>query len=227
MWRGVSGALVGAMAMFVGPAGAQVAPSGTSGFYLGAPDAAATPFGWSAMGAPGSRFDWAVSSATEGGLQFGFNRRLGAWSFGVDGGWSWGHAEGCARLELLNVNANCPSANWYGTAAGRIGYAWDRLHAYTLGGAAFSHWDSVGLFDAGAGSAADADRTNRVALGWVLGGGLEYAVGGAWSLRAEYTYLDFGRDGAASSSGGYAPGLVEQWDRERSHMLMFGLRRRM
>jgi outer membrane immunogenic protein len=226
MWRGVGGALVLAAAT-IGPAGAQVPPSSGSGFYLGAPDTTATPFGWTAMGRPGSRFDWAVEPTNDGGLQFGFNRRLGSWSFGLDSDWSWGHAEGCARRELLNLNSGCAAANWYGTAAGRIGYAWDRLHAYTKGGAAFSHWDSVGLFSTGVGSALDPDRSSRVALGWVLGGGLEYAMGGAWSLRAEYTYLDFGRDGSVNASSGASSGLLEQWDHERSHMLMFGLRRRM
>lgn len=226
MWRDVGRALVVVLAV-TGPASAQGSTTKDSGVYLGGRDAWGTPFGWTAMGQPGSRFDWGSSLTDSHNLQFGIAHRLGGWSFGLDGDWSWGQAEGCARLELFNVSSACSAANWYGTAAGRIGYAWDRLHAYTKGGAAFSHWDSVGLFTSGVGSASDPDRANRVALGWVLGGGLEYAMGGAWSLRAEYTYLDFGRDGAIYAGSGASAGLVEQWDRERSHMLMFGLRHRM
>lgn len=29
-------------------------------------------------------------------------------------------------------------------------------------------------------------------LGWVFGGGLEYALGRNWTIRAEYLHLDFG-----------------------------------
>jgi outer membrane immunogenic protein len=29
-------------------------------------------------------------------------------------------------------------------------------------------------------------------FGWVVGGGIEYALNESWSLNAEYLYLDFG-----------------------------------
>ena len=35
-------------------------------------------------------------------------------------------------------------------------------------------------------------------IGWVVGGGLEYALSRNWSIRAEYLHLDFG---TASGSG--------------------------
>jgi outer membrane immunogenic protein len=30
--------------------------------------------------------------------------------------------------------------------------------------------------------------------GWTVGGGVEYALAGSWSLKGEYNYLDFGTD---------------------------------
>ncbi|MFX5956806.1 hypothetical protein ABTF01_20650, partial [Acinetobacter baumannii] len=33
---------------------------------------------------------------------------------------------------------------------------------------------------------------SRVHLGWVAGAGLEFAMGGPWSGKVEYTYIDLG-----------------------------------
>jgi outer membrane immunogenic protein len=35
--------------------------------------------------------------------------------------------------------------------------------------------------------------TNGRVVGWTLGGGAELALGGNWTLRGEYLYLDFGK----------------------------------
>ena len=36
--------------------------------------------------------------------------------------------------------------------------------------------------------------------GWVLGGGIEHAIGHGWSLKAEYLHFDFGHQGALQTS---------------------------
>lgn len=229
MKRGVGVAVTATLALslaaFAAPAGAQVSLY-DGAVTLGAGGITATPYGWnSASGKPASPFE-RISPAFDssaGTLQIGYDRHFGAWALGLQSDWSWGHAEGCARLELLNLSSNCGSLNWYGTAAGRIGYAWDRLQAYTLGGAAVSQWDFTGLFTSGAGAAPSPDRSGHLALGWVLGGGLEYALGGAWSLRAEYSYVELGR-ADANSPVRFQATTPDQWDM-RSHMLMFGLKR--
>jgi outer membrane immunogenic protein len=217
MWRSIGGALLVAACAFGSPASAQVTLYDWSGFNIGS---AWAHDGWTIT--PSGRNierPLALSPLDDPrtGLQIGYNRRFGGWSFGLEGDWSFGKAESCARVEL------CANANWYGTAAGRIGYAWDRLVTYTKGGAAFSQWDYTGLFNGAGGS--DPDRNKRVALGWVLGGGMEYAMNGAWSLRAEYTYLEFSRD-ANSVTATTPNNPADQYDM-RSHMLMFGLRHRM
>jgi outer membrane immunogenic protein len=109
---------------------------------------------------------------------------------------------------------------WQGTAAGRVGYAWDRLVAYTQGGAVFSQWDRVALAD----TRPTVDANKPIARGWLIGGGLEYALGTNWSIRAEYNYLDYGRPDPSSAAN--VMNLTEPAD-AHSHMLMFGLKRRM
>jgi outer membrane immunogenic protein len=36
--------------------------------------------------------------------------------------------------------------------------------------------------------------TNSTRVGWVVGTGLEYLLSPKWSLKAEYSFLDFGPD---------------------------------
>ncbi len=51
-------------------------------------------------------------------------------------------------------------------------------------------------------------RDTRV--GWTAGVGTEYAVGGGWSLKAEYLYVDLGRSTVTSTNllGGAFPANV-------------------
>jgi outer membrane immunogenic protein len=73
--------------------------------------------------------------------------------------------------------------NLLGAINGRLGYAFDRVLVYAIGGAAFSdtkYW-------AGTTSWNDSD------FGYDIGGGVEYAFLPNWTLRAEYRYYDFGK----------------------------------
>ena len=74
-----------------------------------------------------------------------------------------------------------------GSICGRLGVAFDRALLYATGGAEFAGFDTtytgIGTFDQG----------SHTRTGWTVGGGIEYAVTGNWSIRAEYRYVDFGR----------------------------------
>jgi outer membrane immunogenic protein len=153
-------------------------------------------------------------------VQLGFDRRFGGWIMGVKGDWS--SAQSCVRFDPSNPNTTCSAFNWQSAAAGRVGYAWDRMTAFTQGGALFSQWDRAAI---SSDSRSGRDPTRNVSTGWVLGGGLEYAMGGNWSLRAEYNYFDYGRPDPNSTFGLTNPGADQQ--DTRSHQLMFGLKRRM
>ena len=73
----------------------------------------------------------------------------------------------------------------------------DSLLAYVTGGLAVTNQkltQTTGILNASTfNSSIDATR-----LGWVFGGGLEYALGRNWTIRAEYLHLDFG---TANGSG--------------------------
>ena len=73
-----------------------------------------------------------------------------------------------------------------GSIRGRLGVAFDRALIYATGGAAFAGFEtSVAGFPG-------FDQNSTTRAGWTIGGGIEYAVTGNWSVRAEYRYADFG-----------------------------------
>ncbi|MGH6831174.1 MAG: outer membrane protein, partial [Methylocella sp.] len=63
---------------------------------------------------------------------------------------------------------------------------------YATGGAEFASFDtSVRGFPG-------FDQTSTTRTGWTIGGGIEYALTGNWSIRAEYRYADFGHFAVAT-----------------------------
>jgi outer membrane immunogenic protein len=83
------------------------------------------------------------------------------------------------------------SLDWFGTVRGRLGYALGPSMLYATGGFAYgglhnetdlgsSHFTSSGT-----------------ATGYVVGGGVEYKFNPSWSVKAEYQYINLGRNDPA------------------------------
>jgi outer membrane immunogenic protein len=102
------------------------------------------------------------------------------WVLGIEGDFSWTNLIGTAT----GCGPNCTiRPHWLATARGRFGHAMGPLLFYVTGGAAFANFtNSCG---------APGCATNASATGWTGGGGLEGALGGGWSLKAEYLYVRF------------------------------------
>jgi opacity protein-like surface antigen len=119
--------------------------------------------------------------------------------------------------------------SWLGTFRGRVGIASDRTLFYATGGLAYGEVKSTGsAIISGANTvfggptctatfpafgtcplgnwSNSADKT-----GWTLGGGIEQAFAGSWSVKVEYLYVDLGRvnttfatsPGCFGGSGGF------------------------
>jgi outer membrane immunogenic protein len=98
--------------------------------------------------------------------------------------------------------------NWLWTGRGRLGWLVEpQLLAYATGGVAITRlYDSFNYFDGNGETANGSAAATKV--GWVVGGGLEWAFSNQWSVRAEYLYLDFGKITATGSiGGGYTQGI--------------------
>ena len=98
------------------------------------------------------------------------------------------------------------SLDWFGTFRGRLGYTFDRTLLFATGGFAFGGLrdqltGSVVFLDVDGSSKPMSAKAEDVRTGFVLGGGFEYALTPAWSLKAEYQYLDLGSTTLSAATG--------------------------
>ena len=76
---------------------------------------------------------------------------------------------------------------------GRVGYSFDRVMPYVTGGLA------AGDIRAAAPGLPGGTNTNA---GWTVGGGVEFALPGNWSAKAEYLHVDLGNFNCGTNCGG-------------------------
>jgi outer membrane immunogenic protein len=175
---------VGLIALIGAAAGADL-PPGPQNYYK-AP--AYVPYTWSGFyvgingggGLGRSNWDTAGGFNVSGGVvggTVGYNYQIAHAVFGVEGDVDWSGIQG-------STGGASTSNSWLSTVRGRIGYAADRFMPYITGGGAF------GTINASAPGVAGGSATNA---GWTLGAGLEFAIAGNWTAKAEYLYVSLGR----------------------------------
>jgi len=157
-----------------------------TGFYLGINGGG----GW-------GHSSWRDASAgvdLSGGLvggTAGYNLQVGKAVVGLEGDVDW------ANLSGTGTSAGCPagcstSDTWLSTVRGRVGYALGGVLPYVTGGVA------VGDIRAATPGLPGASNINA---GWTVGGGLEVALPGNWSAKAEYLHVDLGSFNCGANCG--------------------------
>lgn len=143
-----------------------------------------------------------TGGAEAGGL-IGYNFQVNHWVFGVEasGAKVWldesddtGFFTVPSTGDVYDVTTSFET-NYLVTVGGRIGYAFCRWLPYVTGGVAIGDIDfeqeihqtflGTPFFQEG-GSRSDAK------VGWMVGGGLEYAISNHWRLRGQYQFIDLG-----------------------------------
>lgn len=94
---------------------------------------------------------------------------------------------------------------WFGTVRGRVGYAADRLLFFGTAGLAYGRVRLAGtMVDSGSAlvvvppfipdpySGTASFSASRVKAGWTAGAGVEGALVGRWTWKAEYLFVDLG-----------------------------------
>jgi outer membrane immunogenic protein len=128
-----------------------------------------------------------------GGGQIGYNWQRDRLVFGIEADIQGADISGHATTSLgAGLSASGSSdLDWFGTVRGRLGYAWGPTLIYATGGFAYGGiHDHVSKVDGGGPGSLS---RNEVATGYVVGGGLEYAISPRWSLKGEYQFIDLGK----------------------------------
>jgi outer membrane immunogenic protein len=157
-----------------------------SGFYVGVNGGG----GWGHSKWDASGVSTGLSGGLVGGTA-GYNMQYGRAVFGIEGDIDWAHLQGSAASPLCPAGCTT-SDNWLSTVRGRLGYSFDRVMPYVTGGLA------VGDIKAATPGLAGGSSTNA---GWTLGGGIEVALPGNWSAKAEYLHVDLGSFNCGANCG--------------------------
>lgn len=170
-------------------------------------------YGWgrsadtSTLAVPPLFTDTATSkmNSVSGGAQIGYNLQMQSWLVGLEGdiqatGQSSSHSYTCAAgacastVTLLGpipgpavAVTETQRIDFYGTVRGRVGLAIvPTVLLYGTAGLAYGQVDTESTLPG-------STRSQNYKVGWAAGGGIEGAIGGNWTLRVEYLYLDLGR----------------------------------
>jgi outer membrane immunogenic protein len=87
--------------------------------------------------------------------------------------------------------------DWFGTVRSRLGYAFGSALVYGTGGFAFG-----GIHNTQADNRPVVFAIDKTATGFTAGGGVEYTLTPAWSVKAEYQFIDLGKNDPFSPSPG-------------------------
>jgi outer membrane immunogenic protein len=144
--------------------------------------------------------DLNTSGGELGGL-LGYNYQWRCWVFGVeaDGGYLWlrDSYDSGTFPAVIATDKSIQSAfrtHYLFTFAPRIGYSFGKWLPYVTGGLAVGDFEFEqrlhnvspnGVYF----SEGDEDETHA---GWMVGGGLQYALNERWSVRGQYQYIDLG-----------------------------------
>jgi outer membrane immunogenic protein len=121
-----------------------------------------------------------------GGVQAGYNWQFSSYVLGLQGDISFTDMNATTQAPLLGTMTVGNDTKWISTLTGRVGYAWDKTLWYVKGGAAWVH-NHYGALD---NTIPVAFGTTNTRTGYVVGGGLEYAIAPNWSAFLEYNYIE-------------------------------------
>jgi outer membrane immunogenic protein len=183
--------------MFSGPGGYKDVPYASvtwSGFYVGVN----LGYGWSAQSdqlacgptcsASSVDFGGVSPDGWLGGVQLGYNFQGFGYSPLLIG------IETDIQASSIIGQGSDAAGNFYksrleslGTVRGRVGYAMDRALLYFTGGLAYGSVDNEAL-------SGNLVSSSNVVTGYTLGGGVEYKFWRDLSVKAEYLYVNLGKN---------------------------------
>jgi outer membrane immunogenic protein len=117
--------------------------------------------------------------------------------------------------------------DFFGTVRGRLGYAFGSSLLYATGGFAYGgvHNEEDGFLATKGGIFPVAYKFNGTATGYAAGGGYEYKVNPAWSLKVEYQYINLGTNNMTANFQSHILGAcnLDRCEDDAFHTVRAGL----
>ena len=146
-----------------------------------------------------------ASLGAVGGGQAGYNYQFGNWVIGaeadIQGIGNDNHSNCIFTCNALTGSVLKQDMTWFGTVRGRVGYASGPILNYVTGGFAYGGV-KVSDTERFGGVSAGTFAVEQTKTGFALGSGIEAAVGGNWTAKIEYLYVDLGSINQAFVLGG-------------------------
>ena len=138
-----------------------------------------------------------------GGAQVGYNWQSGHWVYGLEADYTWSDIKGSSNA--ITLSASLTPRDYpmtFATLTARLGYADGRFLYYVKGGAAWMNekfkQTSVTIPICVGTPCTGSNST----CGWTASVGGEFALDPHWSARLEYTFLDFPKNEAVTTTNG-------------------------
>jgi outer membrane immunogenic protein len=183
------------------------APYGWTGWYIGAnagygvgQGQGTYAFGPGVPGPAAETFN-AMPGGGFGGGQLGFNYQINSFVLGAETDIQ-GAGVSDTRTCLLNCVAGTSALidqklNWFGTTRARLGLATGPVLTYATAGVAYGGTETGVTTTVG--GTTSSSITSATKTGWAWGTGVEAALGGNWTAKAEYLYVNLGSSSASSA----------------------------
>jgi outer membrane immunogenic protein len=155
-----------------------------------------------------------------GGGQIGYNWQLTSpWLLGIESDIQ-ASGETTNRTCLLSCSALLSNnltqkIDWFGTTRARVGLVDGPVLAYFTGGVAYGHFSTT-VTETTGGVPAGGVTSGTTQFGWTYGSGVEAALGGNWTGKIEYLYVDLGTRNTL-----FANAIGTQWLQTRIHDNIF------
>ncbi len=114
---------------------------------------------------------------------------------------------GCALNGAFQVNV-AQKIDWFGTVRGRVGLTNGPVLSYLTGGYAYGHVNTSGSTTNNPFTTLTSFSNDATRGGFVVGSGVEASLGGNWTGKIEYLYVDLGKSATAFTSAFGTPTVV-------------------
>jgi outer membrane immunogenic protein len=165
------------------------------------------------------------STGFTGGGQIGYNWQVANFVFGLEGDINYQNNDADVRQTAVaasplsgTINKTFhPTDGWFATIRPRFGIAFGQALVYATGGLAVGDERSkITITDNTNNPYTWSGSSDDTRTGWVVGGGLEYALNQNWTIKGEYLYVDLGTrnfalaNAASNSIQAYTMGVSEK-----------------